>query len=292
MNMKCPECGARLVTFWRFVLCVDPRKLVSPTCAACGVALAPGRRSKQLVGLLLVGGGLIGLCLAVAEEEGTVPMRRLLIWAGLAALGLSIAMTALFWRYADHVVRRPGPHPLLKPTVVLIVLLIVLLGAIVVLNLTAAALRRSREAAKPLLSREVQSPPPGAQPIYEPDEAAAFVHDWLPEELQGNLSRADVALILDLEFEYLKQQGLVAEPGESMEKPEEPIELDTAAMMEFIREEAGEYGKDHTLEVIEAVLEGELEYMRHIGLDVVELDSQSHENGAASSAEEAPSSPE
>jgi len=299
MSMTCPECGKRPVTFWQLVSAVNPAKTIAPTCSRCGASLVLGLRSRRLLQAFVVVAGLCAVTLAAVAWESLWSSLPFVLGVCLLVLVLTLLLGLMMWRFGDYEVRSEGSTAVRRAMTRALVGLIAVAVVAFVVGFARGALRdtgRLHEAGghdRGSVQESSRDAPAGnREPIYEPDEAVAFVHGWLPEELQDKLSWTDVRLILDLEFEYLRQEGLVVEPGESVEEPEEPVKLDTAAMIEFIRAEAGEYGRHYTADMIHTVLDGETEYMRHIGIGIVELDKKSSENESGPGTDGAPSSPE
>lgn len=111
---------------------------------------------------------------------------------------------------------------------------------------------------------------PVEMPVTVTDEATMVTFEHLPVSLQDHLSEADVSLILALELDYIKQNGM-EQPPPAAGTNAVPA-LDMNAMAAFIRDEAAHRGTRFTLEQIRAVLAAEDEYLRQEGM--VEAEDQ------------------
>jgi len=247
--MICPNCGGKLMTFWRFLSLINPKSVLSPVCPDCGARLRPGKRFRRLVWILLLVAGTLGLGLAAADSLGGWGTSfTVYLWiAGSALVGC--LSEYLIWRFGDFEVGEMQLEALWKP----LVAFFAALGAIVLAAVFLAG---------PLVGLISGFSERKAPPVYEPDEAAVFAYEHLPDEFRESLTKSDVALILELNFEYLKTLGLVDNPDPS----EELVVVDDEEEARFIIKEAQRYGKRYEPEQIYAVLDAEYEYMRHIGI--------------------------
>ena len=246
-----------------------------------------GPRSRRLVWAFGACLWLGALCLAFLDAVRGVWLTRLdvlLLLAGAVLVG--ILFVVILWHLGDYEVRTAKTHSLRK----LLVGLLLIFLAVNALGVLVGFLEGvfSRPSGPAMLSEEASV----TAPVYDPDEAVVFVCDRLPQPFRDELDAADVAFILDLEFEYLKRQGLVGDASAAYEESEELVELDEAKMVEFIRSMAGDYGRDYTVEAVEAVLEVELEYMEHIGIAVIEFEETPSPEEPSAEGATAPASPE
>lgn len=85
----------------------------------------------------------------------------------------------------------------------------------------------------------------------------------MPPDLKEILTREDVELILELEFQYQQLIGLVTEDSGSGE--EGPV-IVMGEVVGFIREGARREGRSYKIEQIESVLEAEEVYLEKIGV--------------------------
>jgi len=98
--------------------------------------------------------------------------------------------------------------------------------------------------------------------VYDPEAAAAFIWQRLPQDVKRCLSRRDVDRILDLELQYQEKIGLVCD-GPSDTPPDDadlPV-LDMDEVVRFVRQAAAAAGAPLSDEAIEAVLDAEIEYL-------------------------------
>ncbi|HWH35937.1 MAG TPA: hypothetical protein VNT56_11555 [Acidimicrobiales bacterium] len=105
------------------------------------------------------------------------------------------------------------------------------------------------------------------RPVFDLDEAVAWVADELPFEVSAVLSHADVARMLAWNLEHLQQVGAAAGNDRAdTDLPPSPFSVvGESEAIERILSRAGTDGRDYTPEQVRAVLEGELAYLRLIG---------------------------
>lgn len=97
-------------------------------------------------------------------------------------------------------------------------------------------------------------------PIYEVEEATSVTYSNLAQETKTALSKEDVRLILDLEFEFQREMGITGE------KPKREIKDYTGEATEFIIQESKKKGKNFTSQQIEDVLKAEDVYLKKLGV--------------------------
>lgn len=102
-------------------------------------------------------------------------------------------------------------------------------------------------------------------PIYQVDEAAMITFQHLPDDLQEIMTEEDVALILELEFAYMKKIGLVSD-ALPVDTGDDVPELDLEAMADFIEAETARMGKSFSPDEILGVLAAEDVYLRQEGI--------------------------
>jgi hypothetical protein len=98
----------------------------------------------------------------------------------------------------------------------------------------------------------------------EPNEATLITYEHLPSALHDVLTEEDVALILDLEFVYMKKAGLTRETPPAKTGENEPGP-DLTEMAKFIVAEAAKKQKSFTTQAVIGVLEAENAYLRMEG---------------------------
>jgi hypothetical protein len=132
----------------------------------------------------------------------------------------------------------------------------ILVGALVVaLVLAVAALVLLREQAR------VRAGPP--RPVFDLDDAVAWVARHLPAGPGDGLVAADVRRIVSLQLEYMSRKG--AATNGSTPKTHGPVVVGGSETVHFVLEATRAAGQDYTPEQVYAVVETQLAYLRAIG---------------------------
>ena len=133
----------------------------------------------------------------------------------------------------------------------------VLVTALIVIGLACAiaAWFVIREAA-----RMANEPPP---PVFDPDEAYAWVLEHVPDDVAASLTPDDVRRILDFQLEYFRRKGVTGN-GSSAQPPGD-IVVGGAETVDYILDRARETGEAYYPEQVHAVIETQLAYLRAIG---------------------------
>jgi hypothetical protein len=108
--------------------------------------------------------------------------------------------------------------------------------------------------------RIAHQPPPA---LFDPDDAYDFVVEELPDEVAATLTPDDVHRILDLEVEFLKRRGVVA--NGSGRHLTGPVVFGGPETTAYILQRASATGEAYLPEQIRAVVETQLRYLRAIG---------------------------
>jgi hypothetical protein len=133
---------------------------------------------------------------------------------------------------------------------------VVLFGFIVVAVVFAiAAVVIGREA------RRLDAVPP--RPVFDMDEAVAWVADHLPFDVSAVLSHADVRNIIDWNLEYFRSKG-VSGNGSSPHL-EGPVVVGGAETVDFVLARAQQVGTPYTAAQVHAVLDAQMTYLEAIG---------------------------
>jgi hypothetical protein len=133
---------------------------------------------------------------------------------------------------------------------------VVLFGFIVVAVVFAiAAVVIGREA------RRLDAVPP--RPVFDMDEAVAWVADHLPFDVSAVLSHADVRNIIDWNLEYFRSKG-VSGNGASPHL-EGPVVVGGAETVDFVLARAQQVGTPYTAAQVHAVLDAQMTYLEAIG---------------------------
>src|SRR3954453_11100952 len=134
----------------------------------------------------------------------------------------------------------------------MLVLFVVLALAIV---FAIAAVVIGREA------RRLGHQPP--RPVFDLDEAVAFVAQHLPFEVSAVLSYDDVRQILDLHLEYLRSRGVSSNGHGPL--AEGPIVVGGAETVGYVLRRCQGAGAYYTPTQVHAVLDAQLTYLESIG---------------------------
>lgn len=95
------------------------------------------------------------------------------------------------------------------------------------------------------------------------NEAIAFILKRLPKELKETVKAEDVDFLLDLIYDYYDSLGLFSDEDANAE-----VEINEQEMVNYVSDRMAEAGRGEeiSLEVIEAVLDGEYEYGKSQGV--------------------------
>lgn len=101
-------------------------------------------------------------------------------------------------------------------------------------------------------------------PVYDPEEAIEFVWSEIPSEIRDRLNRRVVALILEIELEFMKQAGAVMN-GRQQRGPVNGLVIGAPETIDHIVERAAEVGMNLSPQDVYAVIEAQAEYLVFIG---------------------------
>jgi hypothetical protein len=133
---------------------------------------------------------------------------------------------------------------------------VVLFGFIVVAVVFAiAAVVIGREA------RRLDAVPP--RPVFDMDEAVAWVADHLPFDVSAVLSHADVRKIIDWNLEYFRSKGVSG--NGSTPHLDGPVVVGGAETVDFVLARAQQVGTPYTAAQVHAVLDAQMTYLEAIG---------------------------
>jgi hypothetical protein len=120
---------------------------------------------------------------------------------------------------------------------------------------TIAAVVIGREA------RRLDSVPP--RPVFDMDEAVAWVAEHLPFEVSAVLSHADVRNIIDLNLEYFRTKGTSGNGS----KPhiDSQVVVGGAETVDWVLIKAQQSGAAYTAAQVHAVLDAQMTYLEVIG---------------------------
>ncbi|MBA3653393.1 MAG: hypothetical protein H0W70_04295 [Actinobacteria bacterium] len=110
-------------------------------------------------------------------------------------------------------------------------------------------------------ARRLDAVPPN--PVFDIDDAVAWVADRLPYEVSAILSHGEVRQIIDLNLEYFRTRG-VSGNGHTTEV-EGPVVVGGAETVDYVLRRAGAVGAEFTAGQVHAVLEAQMGYLEAIG---------------------------
>ena len=110
-------------------------------------------------------------------------------------------------------------------------------------------------------ARRLDSVPP--RPVFDMDEAVAWVSDHLPFDVSAVLSHADVRNIIDWNLEYFRSKG-VSGNGSSPHL-DGPVVVGGAETVDFVLARAQQVGTSYTAAQVHAVLDAQMTYLEAIG---------------------------
>jgi hypothetical protein len=118
-----------------------------------------------------------------------------------------------------------------------------------------AALVIGREA------RRLDAQPP--RPVFDMDQAVAWVADHLPFDVSAVLSHDDVRKIIDWNLEYFRTKG-VSGNGSTVHS-EGPVVVGGAETVDWVLARAQAVGTTYTAAQVHAVLDAQMTYLEAIG---------------------------
>ena len=110
-------------------------------------------------------------------------------------------------------------------------------------------------------ARRLDSVPP--RPVFDMDEAVAWVSDHLPFDVSAVLSHADVRNIIDWNLEYFRSKGVSG--NGSTPHLEGPVVVGGAETVDFVLARAQQVGTSYTAAQVHAVLDAQMTYLEAIG---------------------------
>jgi len=110
-------------------------------------------------------------------------------------------------------------------------------------------------------ARRLDAVPP--RPVFDLDEAVAWVADHLPFEVSAVLSHDDVRNILDWNLEFFRSKG--ASGNGSTSHAEDRVIVSEAESVDFVLTRAESLGSGYTAAQVHAVLEVQRTYLEAIG---------------------------
>jgi hypothetical protein len=110
-------------------------------------------------------------------------------------------------------------------------------------------------------ARRLDAVPPN--PVFDLDEAVAWVAEHLPFEVSAVLTYDDVRRIIDWNLEYFRSKGVSG--NGSGPHVAGPVIVGGAETVDYVLVKAQTYGEDYTAAQVHAVLDAQMTYLEAIG---------------------------
>jgi len=110
-------------------------------------------------------------------------------------------------------------------------------------------------------ARRLDATPP--HPVFDMEEAVAWVADHLPFDISAVLTYDDVRQIIDWNLEYFRTKG-VSGNGHSAHT-EGPVVVGGAETVDYVLHRAEAVGSPYTAAQVHAVLDAQMTYLEAIG---------------------------
>jgi hypothetical protein len=110
-------------------------------------------------------------------------------------------------------------------------------------------------------ARRLDAVPP--RPLFDIDEAVAWVSEHLPFEVSAVLSYTDVRNIIDWNLEYFRTKG--SSGNGSTPHPDAQVVVGGAETVDWVMAKAEQSGANFTAAQVHAVLDAQMTYLEVIG---------------------------
>jgi hypothetical protein len=100
---------------------------------------------------------------------------------------------------------------------------------------------------------------------YNEDEAVKFILNYLPAEIKTKIKNDDIEYLLDVIYDFYDQKGYFDKENE---ESDEVVDIIENEMFDFIMNQVSidQKSEQFTESVISAILDGEYEYCKSIGV--------------------------
>jgi hypothetical protein len=132
-------------------------------------------------------------------------------------------------------------------------ILFAVLAAAVIFGIAAVVIGRE--------ARRLDAVPP--RPVFDLDEAVAWVAEHLPFEVSASLSYDDVRRIIDWNLEYFRTKGVSG--NGSGPNSAGPVVVGGAETVDYVLVKAASIGQEYTAAQVHAVLDAQMTYLEAIG---------------------------
>jgi hypothetical protein len=134
-----------------------------------------------------------------------------------------------------------------------VVIVFAVVAAVIVFAIAAFVIGRE--------ARRLDAVPP--RPVFDINEAVAWVAEHLPFEVSAVLSHDDVRRIIDLNLEYFRTKGVSG--NGSTPHLEGPVVVGGAETVDWVLARAEILGTNYTAAQVHAVLDAQMSYLEAIG---------------------------
>ena len=133
------------------------------------------------------------------------------------------------------------------------ILLLAFVAAAIIFGIAAVVIGRE--------ARRLDAVPPN--PVFDLDEAVAWVSEHLPYEVSAVLSYDDVRRIIDWNLEYFRSKGVTG--NGSGPHAAGPVIVGGAETVDYVLVKAQTVGEPYTAAQVHAVLDAQMTYLEAIG---------------------------
>ena len=133
------------------------------------------------------------------------------------------------------------------------ILLLAFVAAAIIFGIAAVVIGRE--------ARRLDAVPPN--PVFDLDEAVAWVSEHLPYEVSAVLSYDDVRRIIDWNLEYFRSKGVSG--NGSGPHAAGPVIVGGAETVDYVLVKAQTVGEPYTAAQVHAVLDAQMTYLEAIG---------------------------
>ena len=133
------------------------------------------------------------------------------------------------------------------------ILLLAFVAAAIIFGIAAVVIGRE--------ARRLDAVPPN--PVFDLDDAVAWVSEHLPYEVSAVLSYDDVRRIIDWNLEYFRSKGVSG--NGSGPHAAGPVIVGGAETVDYVLVKAQTQGEDYTPAQVHAVLDAQTTYLEAIG---------------------------
>ena len=98
--------------------------------------------------------------------------------------------------------------------------------------------------------------------VFYVEDCIEVVFDCLPKKMREKFGSEEIGMVLYFENEYLEKIGIAGNPP----KEDAPLVVDYFEVEQYVIKRSKEEEFEVTLEEVRTIFDGEMEYMKQIGL--------------------------